>query len=656
MLSALQSSRSPRLPRIAHAPRLKSLDDWAALAARPEQRTTARCEAVKVVVDLFDASRTYFFDSKRWNTHYRFIQRFIDPRVDHDLLLKREYTSDSRRFLLATVLHYLDGEHWTLELTSGDTLSAERIAGLFEHISRRIDFPCPLWFRPVSPCQIAQATMLGGRIPVLSRDAINADVVYQPVVLGVAYGRLRRVRGRLDMASLHPYDIVVTDEVPIEIPPIAALITSQLQAPLMHVAVLSRNRNTPDMACRGAIDSTVFTALEGQLVKLNVAAQDFTIEPADPVHAEAAWAGMRPSAVLTPHLDRTVHEIHSVNALPDAAATCVGAKAAQIGVLGAIDGIVTPGGFALPFAAYCAHLEAAGLVMRIDAMLRDPSFRADARVRADRLAELRAAIQLHPVEATLLARLEQAMRAAGIDKPWLFRSSSNAEDLPGFSGAGLYESMPVPADPSPRQIAEALRSVWASVWLQRAFEEREWYRIDHRNVAMAVLAQPYLDTALASGVAITGNPFQREAAGAFINVQARGHSVTGAVGNELPEQILVTTWSGDYEFELLSRSSLTQGANILGEDDLRRLCSQLARIHDTMLPRARGGANAMDVEFILTTAREFVIVQARPYTIVHGVDDSADNSHEGRWDAFMRTARRVAFRFLPNRLAYRPAG
>ncbi len=637
-----------------HAPRLRSLQDWVVLAARPGQQTTARCETVKFLVDLHDASRTYFFDSKRWETHYRFIQRFIDPRVDHDLLLKREYTSDKRRFLLAAVLHYLDGEHWTLELTSGDTLAAERIAGLFEHIRSRIDFPCSLCFRPVSTWQIVQAESLAGRIPVVSRDAINANMLYQPVVLGVAHGRLRCVRGTLDPASLRPYDIVVTDDVPIEIPPVAALVTSQLQAPLMHVAVLSRNRNTPDMAYRGAIDSPLFTQLDGQVVKLTVAGQDFSLEPADLALAEAAWAAMRPKEALTPSFDLSVQDIVAVDALPQAAAACVGAKAAQIGALGAIDGIVTPAGFALPFAAYGAHLDAAGLAPRIDAMLRDPAFKSDARVRGESLAELRAGIQAHPVDAEVLVRLEHKMRATGIGQPWLFRSSSNAEDLPGFSGAGLYESVPVPAHASPQQIADALRSVWASVWLQRAFEEREWYRIEHRNVAMAVLAQPFLDTALASGVAITGNPFRRDAPGAFINVQVRGHTVTGAAGNELPEQILVSTWSGDYEFEVLSRSSLTQGATILSEDDLRRLYAQLTRIHDTMLPLARGQANAMDVEFILTAAREFVIVQARPYTIVHSVDRGMSGPNEGRWADALRTARRVAYRFLPNRLAYRP--
>ena len=639
--------------RSLHKPRLANLEEWAALAARHGHQTSARTETVKFVVDLLDSGRTYFFDSTRWETHYRFVQRFIDPRLDQDHFVRMEYTRKNRRFLLGSVLHYLDGDHWTLELSSGDTMAIDQIAWLLEHVKDRIEFGCNLRFRPVSPGQIAAAEMAGNRLDVLPRDAINATVVYQPLVLGVAYGWLRIIRGELDVSAVRPFDVVVTDEVPSQIPPIAALVTSQLQAPLMHVAVLSRNRNTPDMAHRGAIDLPAFRQLEGEIVKLTVAGQDFAIERADPVQAQAAWSAMRPAEVLTPICDLSVNMLCNVDALPEVAATCFGAKAAQLATLCRIEGIVTPGGFVLPFSAYQAHLESAGLVAQIDALLNDDGFRRSAAQRAQRLAALRAGILAHPVDSSLLREVAQRVRALDGRRAWICRSSSNAEDLPGFNGAGLYESTVIPPNASAEQIADGLRMVWASVWLQRAFEERDWYRIDHRCVAMAVLLQPLFDDAIASGVAITGNPFQRESQGVFINTQVHGHSVTGAAGNEIPEQVLVTTWTGDYEFEILCTSSLANGESILGDKDLRRLTDQLFEIHTRMLSTTMAPANAMDVEFMLTAQRQFVIVQARPYTIVHNVDRALPNLSEKRIPKLMRVVRRVAYRFLPNRLSYR---
>lgn len=636
-------------------PRIDSAADWSAISVRPGHHTVARTETVKFVIDLHDGNSTYFLNSKRWETHYAFVLRFINPRADYSLFLMQEYTREDRRFVLGSVMHYLDGDHWTIELDGSDSLAADRVAWMFDHISERMGAAHGLRFRPVSPSQASRVEALGDRLPVLSRGAINASVEYQPVVLGVAYGYLRHVRGTLDVSSVRPYDIVVTEFVPEEVPPVAALVTSEIQAPLAHVAVLSRNRNTPDMALRGAIDQEAFKRLEGQLVKLTVASQDYAIEPASRDHAEAAWASMRPAKALIPERDLSAVGLFDVAQLPEGAIRYVGAKAAQLGQLCGMQGIATPGGFALPFSAYAAHLDSAGLTCKIDSMLADPGFRGDAAVRAERLAQVRSEIVAHPVAPELLALIGARLRAASVaGGRFIFRSSTNAEDLEGFNGAGLYESTVVAADPTDAQIADALRFVWSSVWLRRAYKEREWYRIDHRAVAMAVLIQPFVERAVATGVAITGNPFKEGLRAVFINSQANGASVTGAIGNELPEQYLVATWAGEYEPELLSRSSLTQGAAILHDTDLRTLTDQLVRIHDAMLPVQAGSANAMDVEFALTAERQFIIVQARPYNIVYSLDRARPVPRDrSALERLMYRVRRFAHRWPQRTVVHR---
>ncbi len=186
----------------------------------------------------------------------------------------------------------------------------------------------------------------------------------------------------------------------------------------------------------------------------------------------------------------------------------------------------------------------------------------------------------------------------------------------GFNGAGLYSSVVVDPHATRAQVADALREVWASVWLQRAYEEREWYRIEHAAVKMAVLVQPFVGDVVGNGVAITRNPFDEGRPGLYINLQASGGSVTGAGDDELPEQVLIYTWAEELEFELLSRSTLTGGAAILEESDLRTLGDLLSRLHERLVPDYGGDANAVDVEFLLTRGeRRFVVVQARPITI-----------------------------------------
>jgi phosphoenolpyruvate synthase/pyruvate phosphate dikinase len=338
-----------------------------------------------------------------------------------------------------------------------------------------------------------------------------------------------------------------------------------------------------------------------------------------------------------------------VAGLPAGAIRSVGAKAAQVGELTALAGIETPGGFALPFAAYAAHLAAAGLDGEIAAMLTDERFLEDGATRGRRLAALRAAIAAQPVDPPRLADCAARLRARARGRRSILRSSTNAEDLAGFNGAGLYESIVVPADPTPQQIADALRAVWASVWLQRAFEEREWYRIGHATVAMAVLAQPFIEDAVATGVAITGNPFNAAGSGVFINLQAHGATVTSALGNMLPEQYLVATWAGEIEPELLSRSSLAGGATILGPADVTRLTEQLLRIHAAMLPAHAPSANAMDVEFAFLGEERFVMLQARPYNIVYSLDRTRVHRHETLVGRVAHKARQLIHRLRPER-------
>ena len=234
--------------------RIDSFADWAELFARPGHHTVARTETVKFLIDLEDDNHTYFIDSKKWELHFYFVRQYLDTRALIGPFHVQEYTRDDRRYVLGSVMHYLDGDHWTIELAGGDTLDPLRIAWMFNHIRARIHIPATPKFRPVSPAQIEKAHSLTGRIPVLSSDSLNASITYQPIVLGTAFGYLRLLRGDLDVSGVRPNDIVVTEQVPEQIPPVAGLITSQLQAPLAHVAVLSRNRNTPDMALRGAID------------------------------------------------------------------------------------------------------------------------------------------------------------------------------------------------------------------------------------------------------------------------------------------------------------------------------------------------------------------------------------------------------------------
>ena len=133
---------------------------------------------------------------------------------------------------------------------------------------------------------------------------------------------------------------------------------------------------------------------------------------------------------------------------------------------------------------------------------------------------------------------------------------------------------------------------------------------------MGVLVQPFVDGAVANGVAITSNPFYERRPGFFVNAQSLGGSVTGAGGNEIPEQHIIYTYSEDIESELLSRSSRNGGEPLLRDPDIRRLTEVLAALDEHFVPLWQDRANAVDVEFLIAGPnRDVIVLQARPFLV-----------------------------------------
>ncbi|MCB9596517.1 MAG: hypothetical protein H6719_27585 [Sandaracinaceae bacterium] len=622
--------------RLVSAHRIDDADTWSRLASRPENQVVARTEIVKFVIDLRDERRIWFFDTDRWDIHYYFARDNLSTERNpvlggyegHRRFNEVEYRSDDRRFVCGSLVHYLDADLWTLEMIAGDTLDGERVLVAFEQLRDATYFGAQLRYRPISALHEERIASVRDRMPTIEAQEVFGGIRYQPLTHGVAFGTLRFVRGPLDAASVRPDQILVLEDLPDEIPVASGVISQELQAPLGHLAILCATRGTPNAGLRDALSDPRLTELDGQLVRLEIDTQDFVIRRATQGEADVGWASRRPAQPLAPRIDNRDRGLPELCSLSYSDATTVGAKAAQLGEACQIGPpIVTPGGFAVPFFHYLRHLERTGVAAGIPQMLADVPFRSDAHVREARLLELRTAIERASVDPVLMRALRDRIRAFPGEPRVILRSSTNAEDLPGFTGAGLYRSIVIAGDADDAEIADALRQVWASTWLQGAYEEREWYRIDHRRVAMGVLVQPFVDGAAANGVAITANPYYLNRPGFFVNAQSLGGSVTGAGGDEIPEQHLIYTYQG-IEPELVSRSSRNDGAPILRDPEVRALAEALQVLHDHFTPRWGDRTGyvpdgsiariAAEVEFLVAGPdRHVVILQARPFAVVY---------------------------------------
>lgn len=593
---------------------IENMDDWRSLAARPDSQAFARTEVVKFVIDTRGRWKTYLTNTRAWRIHYDFTEALVVPGYDHYRFNETEYRSPDRRFYMGSLVRYIDADGWALEIVPGDTMTAERIAKVYEHLKAAVFFGDEMRFRPQSPLHETRVPELKQKgVPVWDMKAFQSEIAYQPLSLGVSYGRLRVVDGAPDPATVKPTDILLLRRAPDDLPFCAGLVTDAYQPFLSHVSILLDGRGTPNMSLRGAMDDTELRALDGKLVRLEVEAQDYDIRAATEDEYRQ-WRKSRekadPVQISLVDEDIGLPDICDIG-MDDIGA--VGGKAAHLGLLCGIEPrIETPGGFVVPVYYFLRHIRQAGL----DGNVKNISGPED-------LSVIRWGMRARPVWSDLLAAVRAKMREFDSEKV-ILRSSTNIEDIPGFSGAGLYTSEIVPVDADDETLSNAINTVWASAWRERAWAERARHGIDQSRTGMAVIVQPFVQDVVANGVAITANPFFQALPGYFINVQTMDGSVTEPKAGEVPESMVVYNYTERLEPNVLSRSSLNGGAPVLGDTAIENLMESLAGIHKALVPEETPpdgtaswlpGDRAADVEFLVRANGDIVILQARPYHV-----------------------------------------
>lgn len=260
---------------------------------------------------------------------------------------------------------------------------------------------------------------------------------------------------------------------------------------LSHLAVRARQAGVCFAAADADAAFASLKALAGQPACVRCGSDQVTIDKASGGALDGAPKdGPRPpeqaraaAAELT--LEQAVLEI--AQARPE---TC-GAKAVGahqlIGLALASGGLFSaPRALAIPFGVLEAALRAETGCEAYEALRRTVDD-LDGAEFDGALRKLRQMICSLPVPAEIGGRVcayfgEQTRIAV--------RSSSNAEDLAGLAGAGLYDSIvgvrAIEAD-------AAIRAVWASLWTRRAAQSRRQYRIPHEQAHMAVLVQEMVE-------------------------------------------------------------------------------------------------------------------------------------------------------------------
>jgi phosphohistidine swiveling domain-containing protein len=164
-------------------------------------------------------------------------------------------------------------------------------------------------------------------------------------------------------------------------------------------------------------------------------------------------------------------------------------------------GLVVPAGFCIAEAAFREHLQRNNVGPRLKSAV-DELANAEPAAKKSLLSELRQAIIEASLADSVRDDIESHFRTLGADCVAV-RSSATAEDLPGHSFAGQYDTYLGITDSA--GCIDAVKKCWASLWTERAYDYRQKNGIDHLDVGMAVIVQS-LVPADASGVLFTADP------------------------------------------------------------------------------------------------------------------------------------------------------
>jgi hypothetical protein len=516
--------------------------DFERLASAPLSSTLPGARSTKVVYDRQGGADVFYQNSVLYPLHYDFASAHLSGNgrpivgalADFNAT---EYFSPDRRFVLGAVTYYEGPQRWALELSPYDTASAELIEILYRASAAAAYFGPVLAFHPTSDAVAVEAQRLPADIPIVTTDELFAGIDYQPLSLGSGVGRLRFVQSQnLDDEFLSYDDLVVIDQVPNDITPVRGLVSETFQTPLSHVNVLARNRGTPNMGLRGAMENPELRALEGRLVELTVGAAAWSVREVSEEEAQAFWDANRPPPVTLPPLDlgpTDLRDLDEVTPEPGPgeslrdkireAVRAFGGKSAHYSILRRTEGVPIRPAFGIPMYYYDQFMRTNGFYDRIRGFLADPVFMADIGARETALALLRADMESAVVDEGLQTRLREKMETQFPGRNLRFRTSTNSEDLDGFPCAGCYESHTGRFDDW-TDVLNAIRETYASAWLLRTFEERTFYGVDHETVGMALLVHPNFPDEEANGVAVTNNPFapSGQDPAFFVNVQLGG--------------------------------------------------------------------------------------------------------------------------------------
>lgn len=504
--------------------------------------------------------------------HYYFARRFLGLHMDLDTFNQQTYfTNDiaKKKFFAGSLQFYqinnLQGEKQSLfaiQFYPQDAIAEDTLLFALQQIQSALHIEnYPLAFVSYGSQQSVNTIRLALQslnIKSMTIEQIYGATAYIPMQKGTTYGFLKMFPKGEALNDLGPMDIPVFDELPLDLSVVAGVITTIVQDAGAHVNLKSKERGTPNMILK---DKNLLTQLQSynhRPVKLVVGAEAPEIVLLENENTDFAKAS---ALVQKFHNDKMKNKkwepiesgkdqsIESFDVMASrfspaqliAKSHSYGGKASKLALLAHSEMVgmgspiqkvlnyrLSPVGFAVPVDYYFQlvkanpELDRKLIELKNKEMALDGQIPPSSRERVQWVREIQELFYKAVVPDALVKALkDQAAELIGFStevfpkspiKKVKVRSSSNAEDIPQFDGAGLHSSYSANinklGDPQeschielsdedgggvstkekmvPNTLLCAVKGVYASLWNKRAIEERNFARIDQRSATMGL--------------------------------------------------------------------------------------------------------------------------------------------------------------------------
>ena len=453
----------------------------------------------------------------------------------------------------------------------------------------------------------------GSRINVVLESVIFADIDFIPFNQAEGFGFFKQMTLDENPGSR---DIVLYDVLPNSLPRVGGIITSVVQTPLSHVNLRAIQDNAPNAYIKEpqAIDS--IANLIGKYIYYKVTQEEYFIREASLEEVNDWYEKLRPTEAQIPDRDLSFTSILPLDEITFDMSTAFGAKCTNVATMrsfGFPEGTI-PDGFGIPFYFYDEFMKFNGFYDKAETMITDPTFLTDLEARIDMLKDFRKEIKDADMPQWMLDELQAMHDSFPEGTSVRCRSSTNNEDLPGFSGAGLYTSKT--QHPDEGHISKSVKQVYASMWNFRAYDERDFYRVDQYIAAMGLLCHPNFEEEKSNGVGVSIDPIYQTDNTFYLNTQVGEFLITNPDANSIPEEILLSQDVDGGYFVLRNSNLVADGELVMEDVYLDQMREYLGVIHDKfeVLYNVVGAEGfGMDIEYKVTAQDQLIIKQARPW-------------------------------------------